>query len=65
MDKPKTFWIVLDSHFEPLDENKYTRKEDALMSGANWATEERCIVHVYQCGPAVTYNPIMEEKSWD
>lgn len=65
MEKPKAFWVVVDSYLEQLDEKKYTRKEDSLAAAANWVAEERCTVHVYQCVPVLTYNPMVEKKSWD
>lgn len=61
MEKPKTFWLVCWKGEEAM----WERKEDALASAAKWAKDEQCIAHVFQCTPVMTYNPVVEEKSWD
>lgn len=65
MEKPKTFFLVVDNMLDNIDRARYSKKEDALMAASNIAGEDRCVIHVYQCSPTFTFNPAMEQRSWD
>lgn len=64
MDKPKTFWMTYCGD-TPVDGKAWDRKEDALKSALQYAQEDQLPVRVFQCTPVASFNPVIEEKSWD